>query len=257
MEITYKNIEDLIPYARNSRTHSDEQIAQIAASIKEFGWRNPVLIDGDNGIIAGHGRVLAARKLGIEEIPTIDGSDMSEVQKRLYVIADNKLALNADWDEDILTLELEDLQSLGADLDILGFDDEELEDLLNPSEGSEGDEEEEPYTNKVEAPIYEPSENEPELSELYNNDKTATLIARIEQSEAPEDIKEFLKLAAYRHTIFNYKSIADYYSHAEKPIQELFEDSALVIIDFNKAIENGFVKLTAELNEMFQLEKDE
>ena len=118
MQVTYKNIEDLIPYARNSRTHSDKQIAQIAASIKEFGWRNPVLIDGDNGIIAGHGRVLAARKLNIDQIPTIDGSDMTDIQKRMYVIADNKLALNADWDDEILALELEELESLGADIDI-------------------------------------------------------------------------------------------------------------------------------------------
>lgn len=251
MKITYKNIEDLIPYARNSRTHSDEQIAQIAASIKEFGWRNPVLVDGDNGIIAGHGRVLAARKLNIEQIPTIDGSDMSEVQKRLYVIADNKLALNADWDEDILVLELEDLQSLGADLDLLGFDDEELENLLNPADEAGGDDGDEPYTNKVEAPIYEPSENEPKIDELFDDTKTLELITRIEQSSAPAKVKEFLKLAAHRHTVFNYKYIADYYSHADESIQKLFEDSALVIIDFNKAVEEGYVKLAAGLFEKY------
>lgn len=257
MQVTYKNVEDLIPYARNSRTHSDAQIAQIAASIKEFGWRNPVLIDGDNGIIAGHGRVLAARKLGMEQVPTIDGSDMTDIQKRMYVIADNKLALNADWDDEILALELEELQNLDADLELLGFDDEELNDLMNPDGDDEADGDEEPYTNKVEAPIYEPSENEPEISELYENSKTAEILTRIEEADVPENIKEFLKIAAYRHTVFNYKNIADYYSHADKPIQDLFEDSALVIIDFNKAIEKGFVRLTAELNEMFQLEKNE
>ena len=102
LKVVYKKVEDLIPYARNSRTHSDAQIAQIAASIKEFGWRTSILVDADNGIIAGHGRVLAARKLGLTELPTVDGSDMTETQKKAYVIADNKLALNAGWDEEIL-----------------------------------------------------------------------------------------------------------------------------------------------------------
>jgi ParB-like chromosome segregation protein Spo0J len=127
LKIEYKDIEALIPYARNSRTHSDAQVAQIAASIKEFGWRNPVLVDGENGIIAGHGRVLAARKLGITNIPTIDGSDMTETQKRAFIIADNKIALNAGWDEELLMLEIEDLKDLGADIGLLAFDPSEIQ----------------------------------------------------------------------------------------------------------------------------------
>lgn len=95
--ITYKKIDDLIPYARNSRTHSEEQINQLASLIKEFGFRGAILVDGDNGIIAGHGRVLACKKLGLTDIPTVDGSDMSEPQRKAYVIADNKIALNAGW----------------------------------------------------------------------------------------------------------------------------------------------------------------
>lgn len=137
LQIKYKKTEDLIPYARNSRTHNDAQIAQIAASIKEFGWRNPVLIDADNGIIAGHGRVLAAIKLGIDEVPTIDGSDMTETQKRAYVIADNKIALNAGWDEQLLMLEIEDLKSLDADLSILAFSEAEISNLLGIDEEKE------------------------------------------------------------------------------------------------------------------------
>lgn len=253
MQVTYKNIEDLIPYARNSRTHSDAQIAQIAASIKEFGWRNPVLVDGDNGIVAGHGRVLAARKLGINEIPTIDASDMTDIQKRMYVIADNKLALNADWDDEILALELEELESLGADIELLGFDDDELDEIQEPE--NDGDE---PYTKKVEAPIYEPSETEPPIVELYDDTKTLDLIDRIEKSNAPEKIKAFLKLAAHRHTVFNYKYIADYYSHADAETQTLFEDSALVIIDFNRAVEEDYVKLAKGLFDKYsELTDDE
>jgi len=126
MKIEYKPTADLIPYARNSRTHTDAQINQIAASIREFGFRVPVLVSGDNTIIAGHGRVLAALKLGIDEIPTVDGSDMDDIQRRMYVIADNKIALNAGWDEEVLMLEIEDLTNLGADIELLAFDPSEI-----------------------------------------------------------------------------------------------------------------------------------
>lgn len=123
-------IDRLVPYARNSRTHSDEQIAQIAASIREFGFTNPVLIDGDGGIIAGHGRVLGARKLGLAEVPCIRLAHLTEAQRRAYVIADNKLALNAGWDDEMLALELRDLQSMDFDLSLTGFEDDDIAALL-------------------------------------------------------------------------------------------------------------------------------
>lgn len=133
--VEYVAIGELIPYAMNSRTHSDEQVAQIAASIREFGWTNPVLVDEHKGIIAGHGRVLAARKLGIERVPCIELAHMTEAQKRAYVIADNKLALNAGWDDEVLALELKALQDDGFDLELTGFDDAELSKLLEEEEG--------------------------------------------------------------------------------------------------------------------------
>ena len=123
-------VADLIPYARNSRTHSDEQVAQIAASIREFGFTNPVLVDGDKGIIAGHGRLLAARKLGLDDVPVIELSHLTETQRRAYVIADNKLALNAGWDLDLLKVELGGLQTDGFDLGLVGFSGDELAGLL-------------------------------------------------------------------------------------------------------------------------------
>ena len=126
MKIAFKKTKDLIPYARNSRTHSDAQINQIAASIREFGFRSPVLVDKNNTIIAGHGRVLAAMKLNMEEVPTIDGSDMDDIKKRMYVIADNKIALNASWDEELLMLEIQDLELQGADIELLAFDSSEI-----------------------------------------------------------------------------------------------------------------------------------
>jgi site-specific DNA-methyltransferase (adenine-specific) len=132
LKITQKKVDSLIPYVKNSRTHSDAQVAQIAASIKEFGWTNPILVDGDNGIIAGHGRLMAARKLGYKEVPTIELADLTETQKRAYIIADNRLALNAGWDNEMLTIELNDLLADGFALELLGFDPKELNALLEP-----------------------------------------------------------------------------------------------------------------------------
>jgi DNA modification methylase len=123
-------LASLIPYARNARTHSDAQIAQIAASIREFGFTNPILVDGERGVIAGHGRLLAARKLGLTEVPTIELSHLSQAQKRAYVLADNRLALSAGWDEDMLRIELGDLHMEGFDLTLTGFEPDEIASFL-------------------------------------------------------------------------------------------------------------------------------
>jgi DNA modification methylase len=131
MEIKEIAVDKLIPYAKNSRTHSDQQVAQIASSIKEFGFRNPILVDGV-GIIAGHGRLMAAQKLGLDKVPTIDCSDMTASQKKAYIIADNKLALNAGWDTAMLSIEMQELEDEGFDLELLGFDNKELNALLEP-----------------------------------------------------------------------------------------------------------------------------
>lgn len=114
--------DSLIPYAMNSRTHSEQQVSQIAASIKEFGFLNPVIIDDDNGIIAGHGRVLAAQKLGLDKVPVIEAKHLTDTQRRAYVIADNKLALNSGWDDATLQLEIESLKGLDFNLDLLGWE---------------------------------------------------------------------------------------------------------------------------------------
>ena len=128
------SIKSITPYARNSRTHSDEQVAQIAASIKEWGFTTPILIDTDGEIIAGHGRLLAAQRLGLEEVPTMTAKGWSEAQKRAYVIADNKLALNAGWNDEMLKIELDGLKDLDFDLDLVGFSDDELAKLLQEPE---------------------------------------------------------------------------------------------------------------------------
>lgn len=130
MKIETIELDRLIPYARNSRTHSDKQVAQVAASIREFGFTNPVLIDSEYGIIAGHGRVMAARKLGMEEVPCIMLGHLTETQKKAYIIADNKLALNSGWDEGMLGLELSDLLASDFDIDLIGFDVDDIGDLI-------------------------------------------------------------------------------------------------------------------------------
>jgi len=134
MKIEQLPTADLIPYAQNTRTHSEIQIQQIAGSIREFGFTNPILIDGENGIIAGHGRVMAASKLGLAKVPCIRLAHLTDTQKRAYIIADNKLALNAGWDKEMLGLELADLRELDFDLDLTGFDGDEIENCLNPQE---------------------------------------------------------------------------------------------------------------------------
>ena len=132
LQVCYRKVAELIPYAANSRTHSDAQVAQIAASIKQFKFTNPILIDGDNSIIAGHGRLLAARKLGMDEVPVIVLDHLSKAQQRALVIADNQLALNAGWDMDMLKAEIEDLKLEDFDIDLLGFDEKFLDGLLEP-----------------------------------------------------------------------------------------------------------------------------
>ena len=137
MEIIYKKINGLIPYINNSRTHSEEQVNQICASINEFGFTNPILIDEKNNIIAGHGRLLASKKLGIEEVPCIVLEGLTEAQKKAYIIADNKMALNAGWDEELLKIELENLKELDFDLELTGFNVDELDDILGIEEEKE------------------------------------------------------------------------------------------------------------------------
>jgi DNA modification methylase len=145
-------LKDLIPYARNSRTHSDEQVTQIASSIKEFGFTNPVLVDADGGIIAGHGRVMAAKKLGFDTVPVIELGYLTEAQKRAYIIADNKLALNAGWDDEMLRIEFDELADLGFDLELTGFSLDEIS-ALQIDELTEGLTDEDAVPEAPETPV--------------------------------------------------------------------------------------------------------
>lgn len=231
------DIEAIQPYKRNARKHSKQQIKKIADSIKQFGFISPCIIDGENNLIAGHGRVEGARILGMKQVPCVRVEHLSEQEKRAYILADNRLAELSDWDMHIVELELSDLTNLDFDLKITGFD---IDDIKENNENNG-------YTQKIEAPLYEPKGEKPLETQLFDAKKTETLLEEIKSLEAPEVVKTFLALAAHRHTVFDYSQIAEYYCHAPKNVQELMEKSALVIIDFDKAIENGFVRLSKDL----------
>ena len=167
MEITQRKTADLIPYVNNARTHSEQQVLQIAASIKEFGFNSPVLVDGENGIIAGHGRVLAAKKLNLDEVPTIELKHLTKTQKKAYILADNRLALNSGWDNDLLALELGELSDDGFDLDLLGFDAGELGEFGNVEEEKHS-EEEKPFNYQENYSVLVVCKDEMHQTEIYD-----------------------------------------------------------------------------------------
>lgn len=252
LEVAYIATTDVIPYANNPRTHSEQQVAQVAASIKEFGFNNPILLDEHNGIIAGHGRLAAAQKLGMDLVPTITLEGLTEAQKKAYVIADNKLTENGGWDTDILALEVERLRELEFDIDVLALDDDLLAAIRIDSDVAADSEN--PYTQKVEIPVYEPTGEKPEVQSLFDDSKAVQLCEQITRSDLPTEEKMFLLAAANRHVVFNFEEIANYYANASVECQELMENSALVIIDFDKAIENGYVALSEKLSSQYSTE---
>ncbi len=181
LTIDYRKTGELIPYINNSRTHSEQQVQQVAASIKEFGFTNPILIDQDSGIIAGHGRLQAAQMMGMDEVPTITLEGLTEAQRKAYVIADNKLALNSGWDDELLKVELEILSDLDFDLDILGWD-------VLPD-----------FKDDVDYSILEDGDFEDELAEMQDGVKKAIQIEfeSNDYEEAAELIKKFRAQGAY------------------------------------------------------------
>lgn len=168
----------------------------------------------------------------------------SDAKKRAYIIADNKLAMNAGWDEQMLALELGEIGELGFDLELTGFNSKELQSLLDIAAA------ESIYSNKIAVPTYEPRNKKPPIEDLYDDEKAMDLITDIKESKLPQAEKEFLMASASRHIVFNYSNIADFYAHSSKECQELMEKSALVIVDYKQAIENGFVHLTAQIDEL-------
>ena len=240
MQIVEKELSWLKPYANNPRDN-ESAVEPVANSIKEFGFKVPIVATSDGEIINGHTRFKASKRLGLEKVPVIIADDLTEEQIKAFRLADNKTGELAEWNEELLAKELEELD---FNLEQFGF--EKLADELDEEEG----EKEDPYTSKITTPTYEPTGEEVSLQDLVDTTKRDDLVRRIQTADIPSDIEEFLKNAAQRHLRFNYRNIAEYYANAPKEVQELFEDSALVIIDYDKAIENGYVKLTKAIESM-------
>jgi len=233
-----RDIDSLMFYEKNAKKHPEKQVEQVAASIKEFGFNQPIVVDKKNVVIVGHGRLKAARLLGLKEVPVLEVG-LTEEQAMAYRLADNKLN-ESEWDMDLV---MEELKKMSVEMgELTGF---ELN-LISEKDLAVGE-----YSKKIKAPIYEPSEEKPSLEDVVDHGKVLKLIEGIEKSKISKEEKEFLKYAAQRHRVFDYAKIAEFYAHSDKEVQKLMEDSALVIVDFAKAIEMGFVSLSEEISEHY------
>lgn len=252
-KITETNIEALQQDDKNFNKGTKKGRKLIDKSIRKFGAGRSILLDKNNRIIAGNKTHELAREAGIKKVIVIDAKpdelvavrrgdvDLDSEKGREMALADNATgAANLDWDDEALARAQEEIGLSVEDWNVMI-----------------GQKIDDTYSRKIEAPVYEPSGVSPNLSDCYDSTKTEELIEEIKEADLPDEVREFLIYAAYRHTEFNYGMIADYYCNATKEIQELFENSALVIIDFKKAIEKGFVRMTDELLEEYGKEYDE
>jgi ParB-like chromosome segregation protein Spo0J len=246
----------------NVRKHGERNLSAIVASLRKFGQQKPIVVSKDGIILAGNGTYEAARKLGWDKIDIVR-SKLTGSEATAYAIADNRTAELAEWDDVALAETLRALQSEDFEIEAAGYTEDEIDklidglanDALGPEESGDGIDD--AYSKKIVAPIYEPKGECPTIDDLYDRAKTSGLIQEIESAKVPPKIAEFLKLAAERHTAFNFRQIAEFYCHSAPEVQSLMERSGLVIIDFDKAIENGFVHLTKELSAIAESEKDE
>jgi ParB-like chromosome segregation protein Spo0J len=248
----------LTPHPHNYRIHPEDQLEQIGQSIREHGIYRPVVVASDNTILAGHGLVAAAQRIGLEEIPVYRMNVAPDSAQALKVLAgDNELGHMAEVDKRQLLAILSGIREESPTaFDGTGFSDAAFKALLQTVEAEEA--EGEKYTRKIVAPIYEPTAKKaPPLRSLTNREKADALIAAIVESGLPEEVQAFLRLAAMRHVQFDYAEIAEYYAHAPAKVQRLMEASALVIIDFDRAIEEGFVRLSTDLGHLWEEEHGE
>ncbi len=243
MTLVQMAIGDIKPYENNPRKN-DCAVDAVAESIRQCGYVAPIIVDEDNVVLAGHTRLKALIKLGYTTANCLVASGLTAAQKRKYRLLDNKTGELAEWDFDKLLEELQDLDFEGFDF---GFDMAEA--IESPDDK---------YTNKITAPQYEITGENPDVHELFDDSKTRELLQRITDSDIQDEaVKEFLIAAAYRHLIFNYAKIAEFYAHADKDVQELMEESALVIIDIDDAIRGGYVELSNKIGQFMSEEEED
>lgn len=236
-EILQVKLKDIHPYPNNPRVN-DDAVEAVANSIQEFGFKNPIIVDNEYVIIAGHTRYKAAKKLKLKEVPVIVADDLSEQQVKALRIADNKTSELSDWNGDLLGKELSSI--IDIDMSLFGFTNGDAEDAANADD--------QPYSMTVKIPQYEIQGDCPEISDMLDSARADELIRHIEEAEGVTDEeKDFLIQAARRHNVFNYRNIAEYYAHATPEMQRLMEESALVIIDVDDAIANGYATLNADV----------
>jgi len=238
LRIEYLPVDALKPYERNARKHAEADVEAIMRSIEEFGFDDPIGIWGnDNVIVEGHGRLEAAKQLAMETVPVIRLDHLTDEQRRAYALAHNKTAELSMWDEALKKTELDNI--LNIDMTQFGF------------ENLSGEDEANPYTSTVKIPQYDVKGELVTLSDLYDRAKADELIRKIDEADGiEEDVKKFLRMAAERHVVFYYREIAEYYASASPDVQALMEDSALVIIDYNDAIADGYVRLSKRMREL-------
>lgn len=257
----------LTAWDQNPKPHDAANLKEIARSIRRFDFGAPIVAwKSQQRVVAGHGRLEAARLLLAEDPGRLLATDApgpglvpvrwvefaSEQEAAAYALVDNRLTEANPMDEGQVAAIL---ASFEGPVELPGYDEEALSALLALNEPEA---EQEPfYTDKIKLPLYEPKGAKPAITELYDNEKTRLLLEEIAASEAPDEIKGFLRLAAQRHTSFHFRNIAEYYCHASPEVQALFEKSALVLIDFDKALENGFIKVTDRLAELAGLDEED
>lgn len=247
LKVEYLDTASLNPYEGNAKEHPEEQVEQIIKSIEEFGMIDPIGIWGENNVIVeGHGRLMACQQLGMEKVPIIRLDELTDEQRRAYALAHNQTTMTSGWDEDKLQGELNSIFNINMEL--FGFVDEALPDPV---------EEDNKYTMETKIPQYQITGKCPDISEMIDTGKSDDLIAEILEADGiTDEEKQFLIEAARRHTVFNYRNIAEYYAHANPEMQNLMERSALVIIDFDNAIANGYATLFADVLDTMEDEGD-
>jgi hypothetical protein len=247
IQTVMKKLSDIHPYENNPRNNK-VAVDKVIRSIQQFGFKVPIIIDNDGTIVTGHTRYLASKKLGLKEVPCILADDLTPEQIKAYRLVDNKVSEYATWDVQMLQKELKDLE----DFDLSEYDfDETLQSVIDTSEEAIQEvQPENPYTFKIQLPEYEVQGWDVNASDLVNTAQRDKLLKEIKGADIPDDVRIFLELASQRHLIFDYTKIAEFYAQADETVQDLMERSGLVIIDYDKAIQYGYMNLVKEIEEL-------
>lgn len=253
MSVELVPISDLSFDPDNARKHNPKNLRALEGSLRRFGQQKPIVITSENTVAAGNGTLMAARALGWKEIQAVRVPDSwTAAEIKAFALADNRTAELAEWDQEVLASQLLDLEELDFDIAELGFEVAEI-----PVDGESSSPSESTYTNKINVPQYEIVGDKPSVLELMKTEKAESLRQSIMSTKMDAELREFLLAAASRHTVFNYRKIAEFYPHAPAEIQKLMEESALIIIDAEDAIRYGFANFMDVIDELESADREE